>query len=327
MPMAARAFRVTVPPATATAIAIQLANTAQPPSVLAWTEPALAAHNRQLAIFITAVWALIGSAALIAGGLAVMLGHAPARWAALTLLFVLLERLAETGLFDGSLATAVGGPYGLQAMFAGLSLAAGIKLADAIVPVGDLWPFAPRWFSRGLWIVVGLSIFAYLGIPGATILTALLVVLGTCAHRRLSCLSRPSRPSRRSGGARRRALGHRLCLRGRSPLPSPAWSPVRIRLWHRPPAASRQWVPSSSLWRSRPARGIAVLPFQSVAAVPMMPGPHIEAPLQDLPPGGGAAIWPMPSARRIRASSTSISRKDLLTLSPERRVADRACPQ
>ncbi len=174
-----RAFRVSVPPATATAIAVQLSNAAEPPSVFAWTEPALAAHNRQLAIFITAVWALIGSAALIAGGLAVMLGHAPARWAALTLFLILLERLAETGLFDGSLATAVGGPYGLQAMLAGLSLAAGIKLADAIVPLRDLWPFAMRWLSRGLWAVVVLSVLAYLGIPGATIAAALLVVIGT----------------------------------------------------------------------------------------------------------------------------------------------------
>jgi len=64
-----------------------------------------------------------------------MLGHAPARWGALTLVLVLLERLAETGLFDGSLATGVGGPFGLIAMFAALALAAGAGLADAIVPM------------------------------------------------------------------------------------------------------------------------------------------------------------------------------------------------
>ena len=115
-----RAYRVIIPPATSVAIVVQIANAADPPSLLAWTEPALAAHNRQLAIFTTAVWALIGAAALMVSGLAVMLGHAPARWAALTLVLVLLERLAETGLFDGSLATGVGGPYGLIAMFAGL---------------------------------------------------------------------------------------------------------------------------------------------------------------------------------------------------------------
>src|SRR5580698_1918380 len=153
-----RAYRVTVPPATASVIAVQLSNMAEPPSLMAWTEPALAAHNRQLAIFITAVWALIGSAALVTGGLAITLGHAPARWAALTLLFVLLERLAETGLFDASLATAVGGPYGLQAMLAGLAIVAGVKLADAIVPVADVWPISPRWFGQGLWGIAIISV-------------------------------------------------------------------------------------------------------------------------------------------------------------------------
>ena len=63
-----------------------------------------------------------------------MTGHKPPVWAAITLLFVLLARLAGTGMFDASLATAVGGPYGLMAMFAGFALAAGARLADAIVP-------------------------------------------------------------------------------------------------------------------------------------------------------------------------------------------------
>ena len=176
-----RAFRVIVPPATTVAIAVQIANAAEPPSLLAWTEPALAAHNRQLAIFVTAVWAVIGAAALLAAGLAVTLGHAPARWAAITLLLVLLERLSETGLFDGSLATAVGGPYGLMAMFAGLSLAAGAMLADAIVPVRELWPLAQRWFRLGLSSLCGLSVLAYLGVPGATVAVDSIVVIGVGA--------------------------------------------------------------------------------------------------------------------------------------------------
>jgi diguanylate cyclase (GGDEF)-like protein len=176
-----RAFRVIVPPASTVAIAVQLANAAEPPSVMAWTEPALAAHNRQLAIFITAVWAVIGAAALLAAGLAVTLGHAPARWAAITLLLILLERLSETGLFDGSLATAVGGPYGLMAMFAGLSLASGAMLADAIVPVREIWPLWRRWLRYGLWTVVGLSVLAYMGIPAATVLTDTIVVIGAAA--------------------------------------------------------------------------------------------------------------------------------------------------
>ena len=57
----------------------------RPPALSAWTEPALSSHNRQLAIFITAVGALIAAAALITGGLAVLIGHAAPRWVALTL--------------------------------------------------------------------------------------------------------------------------------------------------------------------------------------------------------------------------------------------------
>jgi diguanylate cyclase (GGDEF)-like protein/PAS domain S-box-containing protein len=176
-----RAYRIIIPPATSVAIVVQLANAGDPPSLRAWTEPALAAHNRQLAIFTTAVWALIGAAALLVSGLAVMLGHAPARWAALTLVLVLCERLAETGLFDGSLATGVGGPYGLIAMFAVFSLTAATELADAIVPLRDIWPLHVRWLRRGQGALAALSIFAFVGIPGATILCDVMVVAGTAA--------------------------------------------------------------------------------------------------------------------------------------------------
>jgi diguanylate cyclase (GGDEF)-like protein len=174
-----RAVRVIVPPATSVAIAVQLVNTAEPPAVLAWTEPALAAHNRQLAIFTTAVWALIAAAALITAGLAITLGHAPARWAAIALTLILLERLAETGLFDASLATPVGGPYGLMAMLAGFSLAAGAALADAIVPLRDLRPRWTHWFRRVLLAICVVAFLAFLGIPGAAVVTDTIVVLGS----------------------------------------------------------------------------------------------------------------------------------------------------
>jgi len=197
-----RSYRVSIPPATSVAIAVQIANAADPPSLMAWTEPALAAHNRQMAIFTTAVWALIGAAALMVSGLAIMLGHAPARWAAATLVLVLLERLSETGLFDASLATGVGGPYGLIAMFAGLSLAAGAELANVIVPLNELWPQYAHWLRRTQAAIIALSIFAYLGIPGAVVLTDLVIVAGTVAiatylvYRRLdSRAARVSIPS------------------------------------------------------------------------------------------------------------------------------------
>ena len=99
---------------TQVGLAVRVGNAGAPPSLLAWTEPALAAHNRQLAIFITAVGALIAAAALITA----RPGHPdrPCRAAlvAMTLLLLLWSWLAGTGMFDASLATHIGGPYGLD---------------------------------------------------------------------------------------------------------------------------------------------------------------------------------------------------------------------
>jgi diguanylate cyclase (GGDEF)-like protein/PAS domain S-box-containing protein len=176
-----RAFSVVLPPASTVALAICTANTRRPPMLLAWTAPALSQHNRNLAIFVAAVAGLIGAAAAIVGGLAAMSGHAAPRWAAIALGLILLERLAATGMFDASLVTPVGGPYGFMAMIAGLTLAAGAKLTDAVVPLNDIWPRFMRAFRRSLLIIVAISVLAYVGLPAATDLTYVIVVLGTAA--------------------------------------------------------------------------------------------------------------------------------------------------
>ena len=54
-----RAWRVIVPPVSTVGLAIRVGSADRPPALQAWTEPALSSHNRQLAIFITAVGALI----------------------------------------------------------------------------------------------------------------------------------------------------------------------------------------------------------------------------------------------------------------------------
>ena len=138
----ARAWRVIIPPVTQVGLAVRVGYAGAPPSLQAWTEPALASHNRQLAIFITAVGALIAAAALITAGLAILIGHTAPRWVALTLFMLLWSWLAGTGMFDASLATHIGGPYGLTALLTALALAAGARLADAIVPLREVLPRA-----------------------------------------------------------------------------------------------------------------------------------------------------------------------------------------
>ncbi|HEX4117343.1 MAG TPA: GGDEF and EAL domain-containing protein [Rhizomicrobium sp.] len=177
----ARAWRVIIPPVTQVGLALRVGNAATPPSLQAWTEPALASHNRQLAVFITAVGSLIAAAALITAGLAILIGHSAPRWVAVTLFMLLWSWLAGTGMFDASLATPIGGPYGLTALLTALALAAGAKLADSIVPVREVLPRYRRHFRIALYILCGLGALAYLGVPGATFLTDIVIIPGSAA--------------------------------------------------------------------------------------------------------------------------------------------------
>jgi len=176
-----RAWRVIVPPVSTVGLAIRVGSADSPPALQAWTEPALSSHNRQLAIFITAVGALIGAAALITGGLAVLIGHAAPRWVAITLLMLLFSWLAGTGMFDASLATPYGGPYGLSAFLTALALAAGARLANAIIPVREMWPKRERRFYHAVWGLIFLGAAAYVGLPTAAVLTDIAVIWGSLA--------------------------------------------------------------------------------------------------------------------------------------------------
>ena len=177
----ARAWRVIIPPVTQVGLAVRVGYAGSPPSLVAWTEPALASHNRQLAVFITAVGSLIAAAAMITAGLAVLIGHAAPRWVALTLFMLLWSWLAGTGMFDASLATHIGGPYGLSALLTALALAAGARLADAIVPLREVLPGRVKQFRIALYVLCGLGTASYLGLPGATLATDTLIVPGSAA--------------------------------------------------------------------------------------------------------------------------------------------------
>ena len=171
------AFRVTIPPATTAELAMRISDADAQPRASAWLEPALAAHNQQLAVLFAAVAGLIAAAFAIMTGLAAMTGHAAPRWAAAVLLGLLLVRLSASGLFDAVGAGGVGGPYGITAMLAGLTLAAGFRLADTIAPMEKAGEgMALRWSILGL---IGISAFAVVGVPGAMLLTNISVVVGT----------------------------------------------------------------------------------------------------------------------------------------------------
>ena len=175
------AFLVTIPPATSATIAVRLINADPQPSVVAWTVPALVLHNKQLAIFLAAVAGLIAASIAITTGVAVMTAHMASRWAAITLVAVFCVELTSGGVFDAGWMTIVGGPYGFSAMLAGFALAAGLKLADLVAPVSEIWPSAPRalaWALRGL---LALSVAAFLGVPGMALLVQILVVGGSAA--------------------------------------------------------------------------------------------------------------------------------------------------
>lgn len=175
------AFRVIVPPASSAALAIRMADADAHPSIQAWTEPALIAHERQLAIFFAAVAGLMAAALAMTAGLALMTGHAAPRWAAITIAAIFLAMLANSGVFDAGWFTAVGGPYGFSIMIAGFCLAAGAQLANIVVPVSDMWPDVQRWLKWALIGIVAVSVFAFIGIPGAMLLTEIAVVLGSNA--------------------------------------------------------------------------------------------------------------------------------------------------
>ncbi|HWA29622.1 MAG TPA: bifunctional diguanylate cyclase/phosphodiesterase [Rhizomicrobium sp.] len=173
------AFLVTVPPATSATIAVRILYADTPPSIVAWTVPALVLHNKQLAIFLAAVAGLIAASIAITTGVAVMTSHLASRWAAITLVATFLVEIANGGVFDSGWMTAVGGPYGFSAMLLGLALAAAIRLADLVAPVSEAWPNAVPalvWTQRGL---LALCALAFLGLPGAALLLQIAAVIGS----------------------------------------------------------------------------------------------------------------------------------------------------
>lgn len=166
-----KGYVITLPPSSKVSLAVRVAGAAEPPSLLAWVDTAAAAHKTNTAIFVAAVASLIGAAAVFCFGLAVLTHHWAPRWAAASLTALLLSRFAALGMFDGSIVTAIGGPYGLTALFGALAVAAGLRFVDLTIPLREVWPTVAKWLPRGTFILLGIAALAYVGLPGTTLLT------------------------------------------------------------------------------------------------------------------------------------------------------------
>lgn len=310
-----RAWRVIVPPVTTVGLAIRVGSAATPPALYAWTEPALSSHNRQLAIFSTAVGALIAAAALITGGLGVLIGHAAPRWVSLTLLLLLLAWLSGTGMFDGSLATPIGGPYGLSAFLTMLALAAGARLANVIIPIREVWPKYEKWFHYTLYGLIGLGALAYVGMPGGTLLTNMAIVIGSMAVATYLFLAG------RRGHKAAQVIAPSAAAFALVTLAAAVMAVGGLGEDLTGPAATGGFAAAGAILLA-----LAVIASEEIAVLPFLHGSHAAKLLEAQAPSSEAAIDHMAPLNSLARAAIGAAhqgvfdmdfRSGLLTLSPE----------
>jgi diguanylate cyclase (GGDEF)-like protein/PAS domain S-box-containing protein len=177
----ANAFRIVLPAEHVATLGLHFAGAIGAPSVLAWSEPALILHNREIALLNGLVVGLLAAAMAFAAGAAVFSGRVFARWATLFLAGALLANLSADGVFDGPLLGQLGGPYGLAALALAVTIAAGIRLVDYVAAFEAFHPHARRlrdWAALAI-VVSGLAAFA--GVPAAGLLVRVLALLAASA--------------------------------------------------------------------------------------------------------------------------------------------------
>ncbi|HXJ01598.1 MAG TPA: EAL domain-containing protein [Micropepsaceae bacterium] len=177
----ANAFRVLVPPGRSANLAMHFENVAGRPSVLAWSEPALIAHNRQAAILSGLVSGLLTASMAFAAGAAVISSRIFPRWAALFLFAVMIAELTMIGLFDGRILTALSGPYALLSLALGLAIAAGIRLVDYVAPFEAFHRRAALWRDWASVAILALGIAAYAGVPAAGLAIRIIALFAAAA--------------------------------------------------------------------------------------------------------------------------------------------------
>ena len=175
------AFRVQVPAGRSANVALHFTNVAARPTVLAWSEPALIAQNRQAGILSGLVSGLLTAAMAFAAGAAVISARIFPRWAALFLFAVMIAELTINGVFDGRVLTALSGPYALFALALALAVAAGIRLVDYVAPFEAFHPHAAYWRDGVALGVLAIGIAAFAGVPIAGLAVRLLALGGAAA--------------------------------------------------------------------------------------------------------------------------------------------------
>lgn len=179
------AYRLRLPPHGSADVAVALTHADDSPSLMAWAESALATHNRWIAVYATTVAVLIAAAACIAGGLALIKHQPSLSWGTAMLFSLLLMQLAKSEVLDAMLSTPFGGPYGLETLFTGLSLASGSMLLDRFMPFGNIFVWMRRHGKHLMIGILTLSVLAYLGLPGVGLLLnalAVIAVLLLCVY-------------------------------------------------------------------------------------------------------------------------------------------------
>lgn len=175
------AFRVLLPPGRNVTLTLRFENATQRHPLLAWTEAALIANNRQTAILDGVIAGLLTAAAVISAGAAILSSRVLAGWTALFLFSVLMANLTASGFLDSTGLAALSGPYALFALWTALACAAAIRIVDYVAPFEAFWRKAARWRDRFALAVIGLGIVAYAAAPLAGLLVRVVALFGAAA--------------------------------------------------------------------------------------------------------------------------------------------------
>lgn len=173
-----RAFRIILPAAHSATLALHFSGVLQRPSLIAWTESALIAHNRRAAVLSGVVAGLLAAAAVFSISLAVISGRRFTLWGAAFLTALMFANLIAAGVFDEGWLTLPGGPYGLLAFSLTLAMAAGIRLVDFVAPFEAAQPGSGIWRDRLAVAIILLGIAAFVGVPGTGLTVRIIAVLG-----------------------------------------------------------------------------------------------------------------------------------------------------